>query len=40
MFEHKNFLIFRIKFACLIREIMQKYFNENLRIQSAVLNVL
>ena len=32
MFDHENFLILKIKFIRLIRKIMQKYFNENLRI--------
>ena len=40
MSEHENFLISKMKFARLVRKIMQKYSNENLRIQSAVLNVL
>ena len=40
MFEHEDFLISKIKFARFVREIMQKYSNENLRIQFAVLNVL
>ena len=40
MFKHENFLISKMKFVRLIYKIMQKYFNENLRIQSAVLNVL
>ena len=40
MFEHEDFLISKMKFIYLVREIMQKYLNENLRIQSAVLNVL
>ena len=40
MSEHENFLIPKMKFARLVRKIMQKYLNENLRIQSAVLNAL
>ena len=40
MFEHENFLISKMKFARFVRKIMQKYLNENLRIQSAVLNAL
>ena len=40
MFDHKNFLILKIRFIRLMLEIMQKYFNENLRIQFNVLNVL
>ena len=40
MFEHENFLILKIKFVHLVQKIMQKYSNENLRIQSAALNVL
>ena len=38
--EHENFLISKIRFVRLIHEIMQKYFNGNLRIQFVVLNVL
>ena len=30
--EHENFLISKMKFACFVRKIMQKYLNENLRI--------
>ena len=40
MSEHEDFLISKMKFAHLVRKIMQKYSNENLRIQSAVLNAL
>ena len=40
MFEHENFLILKMKFACLVQKIMQKYLNEDLRIQFAILNVL
>ena len=40
MSEHKNFLISKMKFVHLVRKIMQKYLNENLRIQSVVLNAL
>ena len=40
MFDHENFLISKMKFIHLMREIMQKYFNENLRIQFNALNVL
>ena len=40
MLEHENFLISKRKFVYLICEIMYKYFNENLRIQFVILNVL
>ena len=40
MFEYEDFLISKMKFARLVRKIMQKYLNENLRIQSAVLSTL
>ena len=40
MFEHEDFLISKIRFARFIRKIMQKYSNENLRIQFVVLNAL
>ena len=40
MFDHENFLILKMKFVRLMREVMQKYFNENLRIQFNVLNAL
>ena len=40
MFEHENFLISKMRFARLIQEIIQKYLNGNLRIQSAVLSAL
>ena len=40
MFEYKNFLISKIKFIHFVREIMQKYLNENLCIQFVILNVL
>ena len=40
MFEYEDFLISKMKFARFVREIIQKYLNENLRIQSAVLNAL
>ena len=40
MSEHEDFLISKIKFARFVREIMQKYLNENLRIQFAALNAL
>ena len=32
MFEHKDFLISKMRFVHFVREIMQKYLNENLRI--------
>ena len=40
MFDHENFLILKMRFVRLMQEIMQKYFNKNLRIQFNVLNVL
>ena len=40
MFEHEDFLISKMRFICLVRKIMQKYSNENLRIQFAALNAL
>ena len=38
--DHENFLILKIKFIRLMRKVMQKYFNENLRIQFNALNAL
>ena len=40
MSEHEDFLISKMRFVRFVREIMQKYLNENLRIQSAVLSAL
>ena len=40
IFNYENFLILKMRFVRLMRKIMQKYFNENLRIQFNVLSIL
>ena len=40
MSEHEDFLISKMKFIHLVRKIMQKYSNEDLRIQFTALSAL
>ena len=40
MSKHEDYLISKMRFVHFVRKIMQKYSNENLRIQSAALNAL